>query len=137
MKKLYNNLDNNKDEIKYLRNKVDQQCDIIIDMEHELEQIDQKYKEAKNEIEYQTNVKANNERMISNVNEMRQESEEKCFKFEHEMNVSKKKSQDKLEQKSNLVDEQEDVKKLLDDIENLKLMNVGQELEIEHMNINI
>ena len=53
MKKLYNNLDNNKDEIKYLRNKVDQQCDIIIDMEHELEQIDQKYKEAKNEIEYQ------------------------------------------------------------------------------------
>jgi uncharacterized protein YegP (UPF0339 family) len=48
-------------------------------MEKELDQVYRKYKEAKDEIKYQNNVKANNERMIliSEMNEMRQESEEK------------------------------------------------------------
>ena len=46
--------------------------------------------------------------MISDLNEMRQESEEKCVKLEHELNVSNsviKELKDKLEQKRKLVHE--------------------------------
>ena len=65
--------------------------------------------------------------MISDLNEMRPESEEKCVKLEHELNVSNsviKELKDKLEQKRKLVHEQEDVKKLLDEIKQLKLLKI-------------
>ena len=41
----------NKEQIYYLRNKADQKCDVIEDMENEMNRMEQKYKEAKNEIE--------------------------------------------------------------------------------------
>ena len=40
-----------------------------------------------------------------------------------------KELKNKFEQKSKLVDEQEDVKRLLDEIKHLKLMNGGKEIE--------
>ena len=129
IKKLYNELDDKKEEIHYLRNKVDQKYDIIEDMEKELDQADKKYSEAKDEIQYQNNVKANHERMISELNEMRQETEERCLKLEHELHELK----DELKQTSKLVEEQEDVKNLLEDIKHLENMNEEKELEIENI----
>ena len=41
----------NKEQIYYLRNKVDQKCDVIENMENEMNRMEPKYKEAKNEIE--------------------------------------------------------------------------------------
>ena len=125
-----------KEEIQYLRNKLDQKCDTIDDLEQEIEKIEKEVDEQKFNLKYQKNVMENKDRMISNLNEMREEREEKCSKLEHELNVSNtvlKELEDELEQKSNLVHEQEDVKELLDDIENLKHMNEGKELEIENM----
>ena len=98
-------------------------------MERELDQADKKYEEAKNEIQYQNNVKANNERMISELNEMRQETEERCLKLEHELHELK----DELKQTSKLVEEQEDVKNLLEDIKHLENMNEEKELEIDNI----
>ena len=89
--------------------------------------------EQKFNLKYQKNVMENKDRMISNLNEMREESEEKCSKLEHELNVRNtvlKELEDELEQKSNLVHEQEDVKELLNAIETPKHMNEGKELEI-------
>ena len=65
--KLHNEMDDKKKEIKNRRNKVDQEYDIIEDMEKELDQVDQQYKKAKDEIKYQNNEQANNERMISEL----------------------------------------------------------------------
>ena len=39
---LYNNLDDNKEEINYLRNKVDKKCDIKEEIKNELNQVDAK-----------------------------------------------------------------------------------------------
>ena len=64
--------------------------------------------------------------MISDLNEMRQESEQKFSKLKHELN-------DKFEQKRKLVDEHEDVKRLLDDMKHLKLLNGVKELDIENI----
>ena len=66
--------------------------------------------------------------MISDLKEMRQEIEEKCLKFENELNVSNsviKELNDKLEDKIKLVHDQ-DIKKLLEDNKLLKLMNEGK-----------
>ena len=61
--------------------------------------------------------------MITEVNEMRQESEDKCSKLEQKLNEFK----EKLTQKSKDVDEQEEIEKLLKDIAHLRVVNEEKE----------
>ena len=75
---------------------------------------------------FQKNVSKNNERMISDLNEMRQESEEKCSKLEHQINDQDKvivELKDKLKEKNEFQYQHEELIKLIDDIKHLKDKN--------------
>jgi predicted RNase H-like nuclease (RuvC/YqgF family) len=129
IKELNNKLDDHKEEIQYLKNKLDQKYDLIEDLEHDLDKTEEKVKAANDELGYQKNVAANKDRMISTLNEMRQESEDKCSKLEQKIDELK----ENLTQKSNPVDEQEEIQNLVKDIEHLRVINEEKEHEIKNI----
>ena len=67
------------------------------------------------------------------MNEMRQESEDKCSKLEQKIDELK----ENLTQKSNPVDEQEQIQDLVKDIEHLRVINEEKEHEIENISKHI
>jgi chromosome segregation ATPase len=113
-------LEEAKEEIHHLKKKVDKKYDVIEDLEHEIYHIEGKLREKDDLLMYQKNVIKNKDRMITDLNGMRMEGEEKCSKFEQ-----------LLRQKNESQDDLEKVKELMEDIEHLKDVNDGKELEIE------
>ena len=129
IKELNNKLDDHKEEIQYLKNKLDQKYDLIEDLEQDLDKTEEKVKAANDELGYQKNVAANKDRMISTLNEMRQESEDKCSNLEQKLNELN----ENLTQRINPVDEQEEIQNLVKDIEHLRVINEEKEHEIENI----
>ena len=138
---LHLELEEHREEIHYLKNKLDQKYDTIEDLEYDLEQIEEKLKDAKKEanekddlLTYQKNVSKNKERMISDLNGMRLESEEKYSKLEHQINDQDKvivELKDKLEEKNEFQYQHEEILKLIDDIKHLKDTNDEKEVQLE------
>ena len=62
---LQSELDDAKEEVHYLKNKLNQIYDIIDDMEQEIDNIDNKYKEAKKEVEMKAKELNELEKLIS------------------------------------------------------------------------
>ena len=99
---------------------------MIKDLEHEIDKTEEQLKSAKNDLEYEKNVKANKDRMITVANEMRHESEEKCSKLEHEntMQISViNELKHEIKQKNEYIDSQEDIQKLVEDVGSLQMSN--------------
>ena len=58
---------------------------VIEDLDYDLDHIEKKLKEKDDILMYQKNVMKNKDRMISDLNEWREESEEKCSKLEQKL----------------------------------------------------
>ena len=123
-----------KEENYYIKNKLDYKRDIIEDMESELEKFEKEGKEKDDLLGYQKNVIVNKDRMISTVNEIRQENEEKCSKLENELSIQNTVMNElklELELKNGYINQQAEVQKLVDDIEHLKMTNEEKENEVK------
>ena len=123
-----------KEENYYIKNKLDYKRDIIEDMESELEKFEKEGKEKDDLLGYQKNVIVNKDRMISTVNEIRQENEEKCSKLENELSIQNTVMNElklELELKNGYINQQAEVQNLVDDIEHLKMTNEEKEYEIK------
>ena len=53
---------------------MDHKYDLIEDLEQDLDNTEDKFKAANDELAYQKNVSANKDRMITNLNEMRHDN---------------------------------------------------------------
>ena len=138
IEKLQNQMDDYKEEINFLKYKLDQKYDFIEDLELEIDKTEEKLKSVKNDLEYEKNVKANKDRMITVANEMRQESEEKCSELEHKNTVQNNvinELKHELKQKNEYIHSQEDIQKLVEDVKSLQMSNQEKELEIENISI--
>jgi len=62
IEKLQNQMDDYKEEINFLKYKLDQKYDFIEDLELEIDKTEEKLKSVKNDLEYEKNVKANKDR---------------------------------------------------------------------------
>ena len=126
IRNLETEIEDNKGEINYLKNKLDNKYDVIEDLEHDIDQLEGQLKEKDDLLQYQKNVMQNKDRMISQLNEMREESEEKCSKLEQKL-------QDEMKQKREYLDLQEEIKNLIEEIKHLKFTNGKKEDEIENI----
>jgi chromosome segregation ATPase len=122
---LKSEIDDAKEEIHYLRNKLDQKYDLIEEHEIDKTESDEQVKSAKNELEYQKNVLGNKDRM-------RLEVEEKCSKLEDDLFIQNgviEKFKDELVEKSDAVTHEEELLQLSSEVETLKDVNEKKEME--------
>ena len=115
---------------------MDQKYDLIEDLEHEIDRTDEQVKSAKNELEYQRNVIANKDRMITELNGMRLEVEEKCSKLEDDLFIQNgviEKLKDDLTEKNDAVTQDKELLQLSSEVRTLKDVNAKKEMELQNI----
>ena len=143
---LRSELEKDKEEKHYLKNKLDQKYDIIEDMENELDQIERKYKETKNKLELkemdlkrlemliieqveEINIlRDNNQSMVVQISEN--------VRMEHKINVQSKVIKELKEKQNERNEDQrneEEIVQLVKEIENLKDINEEKEIKLENV----
>ena len=141
---MHSELDKAKENIHFLKNKLDQKYDVIEDLEHDLDQIEEKSRMTKKELESKQNefeqlenftserleeieiLRDNNQSMISQISEN--------VRMENKINIQDKiikELKDKLKETDEFQNQQEEVKKLFDDIEHLKEINELKEVQLK------
>ena len=140
---LKNEVDEAREQIHYLNKKIDQKYDVIDDLEHDLDKVDEKFNITKKELESKENeykelekfasekleeieiLRDNNLSMVSQISEN--------VRMEEKLKIQNKiinKLKDELREKSEFQYQQEDLQKLIDDIEHLKNINEEKEAQI-------
>ena len=139
-------LEESKEEIHYLKNKLNQKYTLVEDLKHDLDRNEEKFKETKKELsltEEKLNalenlvaeqveeiniLRDNNQSMISQISEN--------VMMEKKINVQNaviKELKDKVKEKNEFKNEEKEFMKLVDDIEHLKGVNEEKEIQLENI----
>ena len=137
IKNLESEIDDSKEEIHFLKTKLDQKYDIIDDMERELNKFDDLEKETRKKDDIIKSLQygiASKLTMIDDLMLIRKENEEESNKLNNKICIQNnviKELKESLKENDKISTDEEEIDKLLEEIKHLKITNREKEKVLE------